>query len=91
MELFRKVVMVRFDTMILLNGMNEHRSLPANALSSIKYLYESGAKIILVGSWNENINYRSHSKARLTTESVAGATFNSTRSRIILVLAIPFL
>ncbi|KAL8516688.1 hypothetical protein ACS0TY_015084 [Phlomoides rotata] len=70
-ELFRKVVMVRFDAMILLNGMKEHQSLPENAFFTIKYLYESGAKVILVGSWNENRNYRSHSKACLTTESVA--------------------
>lgn len=65
--------MVRFDTMILLQGMKEHQSLPANAFSTIKYLYESGAKVILVGSWNENTNTRFRSEACLSTESVAGA------------------
>ncbi|KAL8040403.1 hypothetical protein ABFS82_10G092900 [Erythranthe guttata] len=59
-ELFGKVVLVRFDAVILLHG---NLSPPANAFSTIKYLYEAGAKVILVGSWNENTG---------SNESVAG-------------------
>ncbi|PIN05213.1 Phosphoglycerate kinase [Handroanthus impetiginosus] len=70
-KLFRKVVMVRFDTMIILQGMKEHQSSPENAFSTIKYLYEAGAKVILVGSWSENANSRFSSEACPSTESVS--------------------
>ncbi|KAK6147026.1 hypothetical protein DH2020_017938 [Rehmannia glutinosa] len=70
-ELFRKVVMVRFDAMILLQGMKEQHSSPGNACSTIKYLYEAGAKVILVGSWNENTNSRFRSEVCPSTEFVA--------------------
>ncbi|CAA3029599.1 phosphoglycerate kinase, cytosolic-like isoform X1 [Olea europaea subsp. europaea] len=55
-ELFRKVVMVRFDSSILLLGKKEYQSPPASALSTIKYLHDAGAKVILVGSWSRDIN-----------------------------------
>ncbi|KAI3472048.1 hypothetical protein Pfo_028736 [Paulownia fortunei] len=70
-ELFRKVVMVRFDAMIVLQGMKEHQSSPLNSFSTIKYLYEAGAKVVLVGGWNENNNSRFDSEACPSTESVA--------------------
>lgn len=70
-ELFGKVVMVRFDTLILLQGMKEHQSLPANASLTIKYLHDSSAKVILVGSWNETTNSKFHVGGCLSTKSVA--------------------
>ncbi|KAL2487370.1 Phosphoglycerate kinase [Abeliophyllum distichum] len=57
-ELFRKVVMVRFDSRILPLGKKEYQSPPASALSTIKYLHNAGAKVILVGSWSGDINLR---------------------------------
>lgn len=71
-ELFGKVVMVRFDTLVLLQGMKEHKSLPENAFFTIKYLYDSSAKVILVGSWNETANPKFHVGGSLSTKSVAG-------------------
>lgn len=65
--------MVRFDAMILFQGMKEHLPSSTNAFSTIKYLYGAGAKVILVGSWNENITSSSFlSEACTSTESVAG-------------------
>ncbi|KAG8376598.1 hypothetical protein BUALT_Bualt09G0080200 [Buddleja alternifolia] len=70
-ELFQKVVMVRFDSVILLQEKLEHQSPPENAVYTIKYLYEAGAKVILVSSWNENTNSGFRSEAYPSTESVA--------------------
>ncbi|KAL3825877.1 hypothetical protein ACJIZ3_021906 [Penstemon smallii] len=69
-ELFRKVVMVRFNSVILQEN-NENQSEAANAFSTIKYLYEAGAKVIMVGSWSENNNFTLPSGAYPSTESVA--------------------
>lgn len=71
-ELLGKVVMVRFDTLILLQGMKEHKSSPENAFLTIKYLYDSSAKVILVGSWNESANPKFNVEGSLSTKSVAG-------------------
>ncbi|CAL0317375.1 unnamed protein product [Lupinus luteus] len=64
-ELFEKVVMVRFDSNILLKQ-ESNQTTPSgfNALFTIKYLYEAGAKVILVSDWNRN-------GSELHTESVA--------------------
>ncbi|XP_047981779.1 phosphoglycerate kinase-like isoform X1 [Salvia hispanica] len=70
-ELFGKVVMVRFDTLILLQGMKEHKPLPENAFFTIRYLYNSRAKVILVGSWNESANPKFNMEGSLSTKSVA--------------------
>lgn len=59
--------MVRFDSSILLLGKKEYQSPPASALSTIKYLHNAGAKVILVGSWSWDINLRLSS-----AESAAG-------------------
>ncbi|XVE76147.1 hypothetical protein DITRI_Ditri12bG0150100 [Diplodiscus trichospermus] len=56
-ELVAKVVMVRFDSTILLGEKLDPSSQSAsNALYTIKYLHESGAKVILVGEWSRKIN-----------------------------------
>ncbi|XP_059667606.1 uncharacterized protein LOC132313017 isoform X2 [Cornus florida] len=58
-ELLKKVVMVRFDSSILLREKLDQQSLSfTNALSTIWYIYDAGAKIILVGDWNMKINSR---------------------------------
>ncbi|XP_073317189.1 uncharacterized protein [Primulina huaijiensis] len=69
-EIFEKVVMVRFDSIVLLHE-KEDQSPPANALYTIKYLYEAGARVIMVGSWSETTNSSLPSGAYPSTESVA--------------------
>ncbi|XP_052176813.1 uncharacterized protein LOC127791083 isoform X12 [Diospyros lotus] len=56
-ELLRKVVMVRFDSTILLHE-DLHQQSPSvsNALFTITYLYNAGAKIILVSNWSVKTN-----------------------------------
>ncbi|KAG7964401.1 hypothetical protein I3843_09G168800 [Carya illinoinensis] len=51
-ELDAKVVLVRFDSAILFREEQEQQSkLVSNALFTIKYLYESGAKVVLASDW----------------------------------------
>lgn len=59
--------MVRFDSNILIKKQSEQQTQSAcNALRTIKYLYEAGAKVILVTDWDVNNSELLH------TESVAG-------------------
>ncbi|XP_027357972.1 uncharacterized protein LOC113867126 isoform X3 [Abrus precatorius] len=54
-ELFGKVIMVRFDSSILLKQECIEETQPAfNAVYTVKYLHEAGAKVILVSDWNMN-------------------------------------
>lgn len=69
-ELFGKVVMVRFDSKILLGEFQEHQFLFGIALSTIKYLYKAGARVILVSSWHEECNLKTNS-----AKPVAGKNF----------------
>ncbi|OMO73622.1 Phosphoglycerate kinase [Corchorus olitorius] len=56
-ELFANVVMVRFDSNILLGEKLDWSSQSASkALYTIKYLHKSGAKVILVSSWKRKKN-----------------------------------
>jgi phosphoglycerate kinase len=65
-ELFGKVVMVRFDSNILLKQeCNQKNQSDFNALLTIKYLHEAGAKVILVSDWTN--------PSELCTKSVAVA------------------
>ncbi|PNY11292.1 phosphoglycerate kinase, partial [Trifolium pratense] len=65
-ELFGKVVMVRFESNILLKQeYNEKNQSDFNALFTIKYLHEAGANVILVGDWKTNTS-------ELHTATVAG-------------------
>lgn len=65
-ELFGKVVMVRFDSNILLKQeYNQKTQSNFNALYTIKYLHGAGAKVILVSDWKKN-------SSEFHTESVAG-------------------
>ncbi|KZV26049.1 hypothetical protein F511_13927 [Dorcoceras hygrometricum] len=69
-EILEKIVMVILDSIILLNE-NEDQSPTANALYTIKYLYEAGARVIMVGSWSETTNCSLPSGSYLSTEFVA--------------------
>lgn len=54
-ELFGKVVMVRFDSNILLKReCDEKNQSVSNVVYTIKYLPKAGAKVILVSDWNMN-------------------------------------
>jgi len=65
-ELFGKVVMVRFDSNILVKRECDRKNQSdSNAVYTIKYLHKSGAKVILVSDWNMNT-------PELHTDSVTG-------------------
>lgn len=82
-ELFGKVVMVRFESNILrMKKQDQHAPVVIRALSTIKYLYESGAKIILVGNWSVTINSKI-----LTVESVAGMFCRTVPASHLIVLS----
>lgn len=67
-ELAGKVVLVRFDSTILLNQELDLSSRSvSNAVFTIKYLIEFGAKVILVSDWGNKINSNV-----LSAEYVAG-------------------
>ncbi|XP_030926847.1 uncharacterized protein LOC115953360 isoform X3 [Quercus lobata] len=56
-RLASKVVMVRFDSTILLREEMDQQTQPvSNALFTIKYLYEAGAKVILASDWSVTSN-----------------------------------
>lgn len=53
-ELIGKVVMVRFDSTILLSKeLNQMSPSFSGAVSTIKYLYNCGAKVTLVSNWSD--------------------------------------
>ncbi|WVZ14923.1 hypothetical protein V8G54_012489 [Vigna mungo] len=55
-ELFGKVVMVRFDSNILVKReCDKKNESDSNAVYTIKYLHKAGANVILVSDWNMNI------------------------------------
>lgn len=67
-ELAAKVVMVRFDSAILLQEKQEQRTYSlSRAIFTIRYLHEGGAKVILASDWREKVNPK-----LLAHESVAG-------------------
>nr|XP_043632560.1 phosphoglycerate kinase, cytosolic-like [Erigeron canadensis] len=61
-ELMGKVVMVRFDSNVLLaEKQDQHAQVFVTAVSTIKYLHEAGAKVVLVSSWSLKTNSKLHS------------------------------
>ncbi|KAL6987372.1 phosphoglycerate kinase [Sarracenia purpurea var. burkii] len=71
-ELPGKVVMVRFDSIILLREeWGSQSSSVSSALSTIKYLYNAGAKVILVSNWSVK-----NSLELVAEESVAGNNYS---------------
>lgn len=66
-KLHGEVVIVRFDSALLLKGAEINDSLACKAFSTIRYLHDAGAKIILVGNWGHTSDSLS-----LSTKSLAG-------------------
>ena len=70
-EFHGKKVLVRFDSTILLRvELGQQSSSVSSAISTIKYLYNAGAKVILVSNWSVKNNLELHE-----AESVAGNLF----------------
>ncbi|XP_021751548.1 uncharacterized protein LOC110717206 isoform X3 [Chenopodium quinoa] len=68
-ELSAKVVMVRFDSSILLHqDLDESVSKISNALLTIKYIYEAGAKVVLASSWTVKCNSKVLSEETVAAE-----------------------
>lgn len=65
-KLHGEVVIVRFDSALLLKGAEINDSLACKAFSTIRYLHDAGAKIILVGNWGHTSDSLS-----LSTKSLA--------------------
>ncbi|XP_034218768.1 phosphoglycerate kinase-like isoform X2 [Prunus dulcis] len=57
-ELVAKVVLVRFDSTLLLREQGEEQRFQPNALFTITYLHQSGAKVVLVSDWSVKTNPR---------------------------------
>ncbi|XVF76420.1 hypothetical protein PTKIN_Ptkin13bG0264800 [Pterospermum kingtungense] len=78
-ELVAKVVMVRFDSTILLREKMDWSSQSASkALYTIKYLHESGAKVIIVSEWSRKINPK-----LLAAEAVADILSSVLRLKVV--------
>ncbi|GJV88475.1 phosphoglycerate kinase, cytosolic-like protein isoform X1 [Tanacetum coccineum] len=61
-ELMGKVVLVRFDSNVLLGEKQDKQAnIFISALSTINYLHEAGAKVILISSWSVKTNSKLHS------------------------------
>lgn len=70
-ELVAKVVLVRFDSSVLLGEELDPSSRSvSNALFTIRYLLEVGARVILLSDWS-----RKNNSEILSVESVAGMIF----------------
>ncbi|XP_041024086.1 phosphoglycerate kinase-like [Juglans microcarpa x Juglans regia] len=83
-ELDAKAVLVRFDSAILLREEQEQQSqLVSNALFTIKYLYESGAKVVLASDWCTKINPK-----LIHAESVADFLSSILKCRVVPVCSI---
>ncbi|XP_047330321.1 phosphoglycerate kinase-like [Impatiens glandulifera] len=72
-QLYGKVVMVRFDSCILPDSdMDIQSPYVFNALSTIKYLHNAGAKLILVSSWSVKKN-SNHLSVQIVAEFLSAA------------------
>ena len=81
-ELSSKVVMVRFDSSILIQQeVDRHCPIITNAYETIKYIYKAGAKIILTSSWNVK-----HGSKVLSVEDVAGVSLVHSFHQLVSIL-----
>ncbi|PRQ43595.1 putative phosphoglycerate kinase [Rosa chinensis] len=55
-ELVEKVALVRFDSTLLLQEQEKEQRFQSNAVFTIKYLHQSGAKVVLVSDWSAKTN-----------------------------------
>jgi phosphoglycerate kinase len=69
-KLFGEVVLVRLDSVILLDPLGSCNLSLKRTLSTIKYLYKAGAKVLLVTSWDPVL--QSVMPVLNSTESLAG-------------------
>jgi phosphoglycerate kinase len=69
-KLFGEVVLVRLDSVILLDPLGSCNLSLRRTLSTIKYLYKAGAKVLLVTSWDPVL--QSVMPVLNSTESLAG-------------------
>ncbi|XP_021897307.1 uncharacterized protein LOC110814219 isoform X2 [Carica papaya] len=84
-ELTAKVVMVRFDSTILLEKELEWNSKSVSkALYTIKYLLEARAKIILVSDWSEKIT------SKLVEESIPDILSSLLQYKVVSVKGLSF-
>ncbi|PON60318.1 Phosphoglycerate kinase [Parasponia andersonii] len=78
-DLVEKVVLVRFDSTILVQKEADQIAQSAsNALFTIKYLHEGGAKVILVSDWSVRNNPR-----LFDTESIADILSSALQLRVV--------
>ncbi|CAM8969025.1 unnamed protein product [Rhodiola kirilowii] len=79
-ELFGKVVLVRFDSTVLLRDEIDLRNESVvNAILTIRYLHEARAKVVLVSDWSSKINPKVTS-----TQSVADILSSILRLKVYL-------
>ncbi|KVI09509.1 Phosphoglycerate kinase [Cynara cardunculus var. scolymus] len=84
-ELMGKVVMVRFDSNVLLGEKQDQQAkVFISALSTIKYLHEAGAKVILMSSWSVKTNSK-----LLSAESVSAYLSSILKLRAIPMKSFP--
>lgn len=72
-------VMLRFDLILLLEPLNLHNVLGNKTLSTIRYLYNAGAKVLLVSNWG-----KPGDPLLLSAESVAGYLSSLLKVKVIL-------
>lgn len=66
-KLYGEVVLVQFDSGLLLNSKDLDCVSLNRALSTIKYLHNAGAKVVLLSSW-----FQSNASVLLSEEAFAG-------------------
>uniref|UniRef100_A0A7N0TGX9 Phosphoglycerate kinase n=1 Tax=Kalanchoe fedtschenkoi TaxID=63787 RepID=A0A7N0TGX9_KALFE len=77
-ELFAKVVLVRFDSTILLQDeIKSGDESVYDAVFTIRYLHEAGAKVVLVSDWSSKVNPKVTS-----AQSVAGILSSILRLKV---------
>ena len=78
--------MVRFDSKLLFQQLQERKIQCENAVSTIKYLHEAGAKVILVSSWDADAE---NTMKIVRAESIAGMIILISDQMFFLVLTSP--
>ncbi|KAI0499498.1 hypothetical protein KFK09_017702 [Dendrobium nobile] len=77
-------VMLRFDSITLLELLNIHNAFGNGTLSTIRYLYNAGAKVSLVSNWG-----RSGDPTVLSVEAVAGHLSSLLQLNVVAAKTVP--
>ncbi|XP_047094090.1 phosphoglycerate kinase-like isoform X3 [Lolium rigidum] len=88
-KLFGEVVLVRLDSVILLDPLGSCNLSLKRTLSTIKYLYKAGAKVLLVTSWDPVL--QSVMPVLNSTESLADYLSPLLQAKVIPVNGVPCL